>query len=99
MKQSVSLSILPASLVFIFYSYESAYSGVPANGVRQYVGLYGFFFFYFLTIVSLRLIPIAAFVERQSLSWRTSICCAETAFRLSTCLLVDACAVFRLWLL
>lgn len=57
------------------------------------------FFFYFLTIVSLRLIPIAAFVERQSLSWRTSICCAETAFRLSTCLLVDACAVFRLWLL
>lgn len=38
------LSILPASLVFIFYSYESAYSGVPANGIRQYVGLYGFFF-------------------------------------------------------
>ena len=67
MKQSVS--IFPASLVYIFYIYESTSSGVPANGIIQYVDLYVWFlfFFYFLTIVSLRFIPIAAFIRRSVL--------------------------------
>ena len=67
MKQSVS--IFPASLVYIFYIYESTSSGVPANGIIQYVDLYVWFlfFFYFLTIVSLRFIPIAAFIRTSVL--------------------------------
>lgn len=46
MKQCVS--IFPASLVYIFYIYESTCSGVPANGIIQYVDLYVWFLFFFL---------------------------------------------------
>ena len=55
MKQSMSLSIFPESLVYIFYIYESTYSGVPANGIIQYVDLcvwFLSFFFFFLAYYS-----------------------------------------------
>ena len=70
MKQSVSLSIFPESLVYIFYIYESTYSGVPANGIIQYVDLCVWFLFFFLnllTTVYSRFIPIAAFIRTSVL--------------------------------